>query len=269
MSRKLLIGTTEYTWPNDGDLEWGQEVYDWAQAISQAVTEGGSGEGIPDGGSVGQVLKKRSSDDYDVFWGSPAEYRAGTGLRLSGGRFSIDDEGVTYELIDNKIAQNFFGAPISGRAYGTLPFRQYDVYPADLFNSADIWMVDKSANRIAVYGNAATGFGRQSTFSRFTVTQSDSTSEFGTASNGTYAYRPLVVNETITELHAYGKLMFHREDGNITLSEAIPGVTGTSTSLAYSYQQSVIVSLTTRGLYAYVPLLAVPNSDVLLSLIHI
>ena len=239
MSRKLLIGTTEYTWPNDGDLEWGQEVYDWAQAISQAVTEGGSTAGIPPGGSVGQVLTKQSSADFEVIWTSAGEYRAGEGLRLSGGTFRIDDEGVTYHLIDDKISENLFGAPRTNRAFGAISFELYDVYPVNLFNSNDIWINAKSANRRYIYGDTAIPVGRQSTFAVARQGQvDDSTSEFGTASNGTHVCRPVVANETITHLRAFGSNGFYRPEGDITLSEAIPGVTGTSTSLTYNFHQS-------------------------------
>ena len=76
MSRKLLIGSTEYAWPNDGDLNWGQDVFNWAEAISRAVNEGSGGGGT--------------------------SFTVGTGLTLSDTSvLSISDGGVgTTQLAD-------------------------------------------------------------------------------------------------------------------------------------------------------------------------
>ena len=80
MSRKLLIGSTEYAWPNDGDLNWGQDVFDWAEAISKAVTEGSGGGGT--------------------------SFTVGTGLTLSNDVLSISDSGVdTAQLADESVTE--------------------------------------------------------------------------------------------------------------------------------------------------------------------
>ena len=43
MDRKLQIGDKLYPFPDTGDLNWGQDVYNWAAAITNAVNTGGSG----------------------------------------------------------------------------------------------------------------------------------------------------------------------------------------------------------------------------------
>ena len=74
MSRKLLIGSTEYAWPNDGDLNWGQDVFDWAEAITAAVNTGGGGGGT--------------------------SFTVGTGLTLSNTNvLSISEAGVTLDKL--------------------------------------------------------------------------------------------------------------------------------------------------------------------------
>ena len=92
MSRKLLIGPIEYAWPNDGDLDWGQDVFDWAEAISKVATENVQSR-VPSGGDGGQILAKSGDADYALHWINPptggggsgggTTYTAGSGLTLS------------------------------------------------------------------------------------------------------------------------------------------------------------------------------------------
>ena len=45
MARTLQIGTRLYPFPETGDRNWGQDVFNWAQAITNTVNEGGGGGG--------------------------------------------------------------------------------------------------------------------------------------------------------------------------------------------------------------------------------
>ena len=58
MSRKLLLGTVTYPWPNDGDLDWGQELFDWAQAVSTRINDLEAGFLNIEDNSVGEAKLK-------------------------------------------------------------------------------------------------------------------------------------------------------------------------------------------------------------------
>ena len=58
MSRELLVGTVTYPWPNDGDLDWGQELFDWARAVSTRVNDLEAGLLNIEDNSIGEVKLK-------------------------------------------------------------------------------------------------------------------------------------------------------------------------------------------------------------------
>ena len=58
MSRKLLLGTVTYPWPNDGDLDWGQELFDWASAVSTRINDLEAGFLNIEDNSVGEAKLK-------------------------------------------------------------------------------------------------------------------------------------------------------------------------------------------------------------------
>ena len=58
MSRQLLLGTVTYPWPNDGDLDWGQELFDWAQAVSTRINDLEAGFLNIEDNSVGEAKLK-------------------------------------------------------------------------------------------------------------------------------------------------------------------------------------------------------------------
>ena len=79
MDRKLQIGDKLYPFPDTGDLNWGQDVYNWAAAITNAVNTGGSGSG-------------------------GTSFTVGTGLNLTAGVLGISDAGVdTDQLADESV----------------------------------------------------------------------------------------------------------------------------------------------------------------------
>ena len=108
MSRKLLIGPIEYAWPNDGDLDWGQDVFDWAEAISKVATENVQSR-VPSGGDGGQILAKSGDADYALHWINPPSgggsgggttYTAGSGLTLSAAnQFRIMDGSAADQIL--------------------------------------------------------------------------------------------------------------------------------------------------------------------------
>ena len=105
MARNLIVGGVTYQFPNDGDLDWGQDVYNWAEAVSNELVTAEE-RGIPSGGLSGQIIQKASNNDYDTEWVNPPSggggggggvdsYSAGHGLNLVGTTFSIATDGVT------------------------------------------------------------------------------------------------------------------------------------------------------------------------------
>ena len=79
MDRKLQIGDKLYPFPDTGDLNWGQDVYNWAAAITNAVNTGGGGSG-------------------------GTSFTVGTGLNLTAGVLGISDAGVdTDQLADEAV----------------------------------------------------------------------------------------------------------------------------------------------------------------------
>ena len=74
MSRKLLLGTVTYPWPNDGDLDWGQELFDWAQAVTTRVNDLEAGFLNIEDNSIGEVKLKINNEptigQYLTFAGS-------------------------------------------------------------------------------------------------------------------------------------------------------------------------------------------------------
>ena len=102
MARNLIVGGVTYQFPNDGDLDWGQDVYNWAEAVSNELVTAEE-RGIPSGGLSGQIIQKASNSDFDTEWVNPpsgsseggGSYSAGSGLALAGTVFSIKPKGVT------------------------------------------------------------------------------------------------------------------------------------------------------------------------------
>jgi hypothetical protein len=84
----VTVSTTAPVSPSAGDLWWDSEegklkIYytdanssQWVDA-SAAGANGLDGEGVPAGGSAGQILAKVSSSDYDTQWVDPAESSVG------------------------------------------------------------------------------------------------------------------------------------------------------------------------------------------------
>ena len=219
MSRDLLLGTITYPWPNDGDTDWGQLVFDWARAVTTQIND------IEESVSVGG-----------------SEYKAGVGLflNLNTNTFSIPEEAITFHLLNNTARESIFGAPLDNRSF--VGFLQktdiLDFYPRDLLNSNDTVAVARGDSRRGYFINTDTGLIRQSGFSKFTTATTLSITTFGTASNGNYVYLPLLDGTSITHLHAFGNNYFYRPQGDITLSESVPGAEGEATSLVYNFSQS-------------------------------
>ena len=93
--RELKVGTKLYPFPHTGDLDWGEDVYEWAEAVSQTLG-GITNISLPEGGASGQILSKASDDDYDVAWinapsggGMPTTYTAALPLVLNGSEFEL------------------------------------------------------------------------------------------------------------------------------------------------------------------------------------
>ena len=93
--RELKVGDRLYPFPHTGDLDWGEDVYEWAEAVSQTL---GSITNIslPEGGAAGQILSKKTDDNYDVEWinapsggGMPVTYTAALPLDLVGSEFQL------------------------------------------------------------------------------------------------------------------------------------------------------------------------------------
>ena len=102
MARNLIVDGITYQFPNDGDTDWGQDLYDWAEAVSNELVTLAERE-IPAGGLSGQIIQKKSNTDFDTEWVNPpsgtseggGSYTAGSGLALAGTIFSIATDGVT------------------------------------------------------------------------------------------------------------------------------------------------------------------------------
>ena len=86
----LLDLQAAVTSPSQGDMynvgtEAPYEVYMWEtiavspQWVPQGTIKGDAGVGVPTGGATGQVLKKKSGDNYDTEWGA-----AGSGVPIGG-----------------------------------------------------------------------------------------------------------------------------------------------------------------------------------------
>ena len=93
--RELKVGTKLYPFPHTGDLDWGEDVYEWAEAVSQTLG-GITNISLPEGGASGQILSKASDDNYDVAWinapsggGMPTTYTAAPPLDLVGNEFQL------------------------------------------------------------------------------------------------------------------------------------------------------------------------------------
>ena len=55
--RELKVGTKLYPFPHTGDLDWGEDVYEWAEAVSQTLG-GITNISLPEGGALDKYFLK-------------------------------------------------------------------------------------------------------------------------------------------------------------------------------------------------------------------
>ena len=104
--RELKVGDRLYPFPHTGDLDWGEEVYEWAEAVSR-VLSGMTGTILPAGGTAGQILAKATDTDYDVAWvnaptgggGMSVTYDAAPPLELDGTTFKLAAANNTDDML--------------------------------------------------------------------------------------------------------------------------------------------------------------------------
>lgn len=134
-------------------------------------TQGPAGPGVAAGGTVGQILRKKSATDYDTEWADP---QGGGGVVIEGKNFlspvKITKEGSEYYLsLDGyDILEEFGGAlyctlrfatstPANGRVTVTLPGGEYKPFGVVQYNMAGVARIPVNDDLIFVQLNSSTG----------------------------------------------------------------------------------------------------------------
>lgn len=110
-------GTGELTFTLASDEIVGSGTYtDWTIELSGA--RGGTGAGVPTGGTTGQVLKKSSATDYDTAWSDPDTISITRDTRTSNTQLAAADKGKLIEITGSGgFTQTFVGASTLGSGW--------------------------------------------------------------------------------------------------------------------------------------------------------
>lgn len=89
----------ELSWSNDGNKQNPQTVTILNGTNGQDGNDGADGQGVPTGGSTGQILAKVSGSDYDTGWINPPEGSSSS----SSGSYSVMDSTDLEEIFDGSM----------------------------------------------------------------------------------------------------------------------------------------------------------------------
>ena len=65
MAKELIVAGITYPWPEDGAVDWGQDLFNWSEAVSNQL-EIINTRLIPAGGTSGQVLAKADNSNFNA-----------------------------------------------------------------------------------------------------------------------------------------------------------------------------------------------------------